>query len=631
MIRFVKIGPYEVLGELGRGGMGVVYRARSSPGEEVAVKLLVKTDPEKLARFERERRLLGTFTAREGFVPLLDAGKTSEGPYLVMPLVPGGTLRDRLARGALGIEETLALGRALAAALGRAHTRGIVHRDVKPENVLYTAEGTPLLADLGLAKHFTAGVPGASQSVSLSLRGKLRGTVGYMSPEQVNDAKMVGPRADVFALGAVLHECLAGRPAFAGESPLELLANLASGTREPLRNARPDAPRWLADVVDRALAHDPADRFADGIELGRALGGQGARPRVRWPRLVTVLAVLAVGGVVAAGVVLANMRKPTLRATPAPPPAPPVPAPPPLPREESGAGLPRGLRLGQRLKNPDGKEIQVYLWRLPGSAGDMELVQVPAGDFVMGADDQDAYDAEKLKHAHRMEHAYWIGRNDVTWSQYLAFCKATERKEPEKPDWWERVAGTKDDHPVVMVSWDDAEAYSEWAGLLLPSEAEWERAARGTEGRKYPWGNDWDPGRRCNFADKSCPLDTFDMGGKKASEVFKELGWEWDQEHDDGYAFTSPVGSYPEGVSPVGALDMAGNVWQWCEDWYDEKGYDRYAKGDYSPRSGGSYRVSRGGGWCYPARYCRSSRRSGVAPSARGADLGFRVFLRSSS
>src|SRR5277367_2725619 len=130
--------------------MGVVYRARSASGEEVAIKALTRVDSAKLARFERERRLLGTFTARDGFVPLLEAGTTNDGPYLVMALLPGGTLRDRLERGPLSIEETLTLGRALAAALGRAHARGIVHRDVKPENVLFTADGRALLADLGL-------------------------------------------------------------------------------------------------------------------------------------------------------------------------------------------------------------------------------------------------------------------------------------------------------------------------------------------------------------------------------------------------------------------------------------------------------------------------------------------------
>jgi serine/threonine-protein kinase len=301
-----------------------------------------------------------------------------------------------------------------------------------------------------------------------------------------------------------------------------------------------------------------------------------------------------------------------------------------------GPRLPDGLKLaGRKVPAADGKEVDLYLWKLPDGS-DMEMVYVPAGTFVMGAGDSDAYDDEKPKHTHRLDHAYWIGRNDVTWGQYLAFCKAKGQKEPEKPWFWDRVPGTKNDHPVVMVSWDDAKAYSAWARgdklaekvFGLPTEVEWEKAARGESGRTYPWGNDWDPGSRSNFADRSCPMDDFNVGDKKASEWIKQWGG-WDKDHTDGYAFTSPIGSFPAGASPYGALDMAGNVWQWCEDWYEEKAYGRYEKGDMSDPPGGSYRVLRGGGWGDSARGCRSSSRDGIAPGARRGDLGFRVLLRS--
>ena len=285
----MKIGPYEIQGSLGRGATGTVFRARAPSGEEVAVKLLAKLDARSHARFERERRLLGTFTAREGFVPLLDSGTTPDGPYLVMPIVPGGTLRERLEKGALGIEETLALGRSLAAALARAHERGVIHRDLKPENVLFTAEGQPLVADLGLGKHFDLAAPGASQSVALSRSGEVRGTVGYMPTEQIEDARSVGPEADAFALGAILYECLAGGPAFSGGTVLELIAKVTSGKKEPLARARPDAPRWLVAVVERALATAAGDRFADGAALLEALSKKSVRPSDRR------FAVLSVG------------------------------------------------------------------------------------------------------------------------------------------------------------------------------------------------------------------------------------------------------------------------------------------------------------------------------------------------
>ncbi len=292
----MKIGSYEVEGLLGRGGMGVVYRGRSMTGEAVAIKVLPRTDSERLARFERERRLLGAFTARDGFVPLLDAGLSNEGPYLVMPLLAGGTLRERLERGVLGVEETVALGRTLASALGRAHARGIVHRDVKPENVLHDAGGEPLLADLGLAKHWSPEAPGASQSVSLSRHGVARGTVGYMAPEQIEDAKSAGPRADVFALGAVLYECLTGTPVFSGANVIELLAEMEAPSRRSLQEARKDAPGWLARVVERALSREPRERFADGSELARALAEPRRRPWTR-PGALVVATLGAVGTV----------------------------------------------------------------------------------------------------------------------------------------------------------------------------------------------------------------------------------------------------------------------------------------------------------------------------------------------
>jgi len=294
------------------------------------------------------------------------------------------------------------------------------------------------------------------------------------------------------------------------------------------------------------------------------------------------------------------------------------PAPPPPSLEESGPPLPRGLRLGSVVTNPDGKEIQVYLYELPGRAGEMELVQVPAGEFLMGSDDPEALDNEKPKHAHAMEHAYWIGRNDVTWKQYLAYCDAASAAKPRRPDW----AG--DDHPVVNVRWVDAKGYCAWAKLDLPSEAEWEKSARGADGREYPWGSGSKP-LSLNFADKNAPASYELSNGASV-----ELAWR-DMTVDDGWAHTSPVGTYPSGASPVGALDMAGNVLQWCEDWYDEEAYQRYKGGDASAPADGSTRVRRGGSWADSARNCRSPHRAWYAPSNRMSILGFRVVLRSSS
>ena len=334
----MQIGGYEIQHEIGRGGMGAVFRGRAANGRDVAVKLLVKADEASFARFERERRLLASLGPEEGFVGLLDAGRSAEGHWLVMPFVPGGTLRQRLDGGPLGIEDTRALGIALARALGHAHERGVVHRDVKPENVIFSASGRPLLADLGLAKHFDRGAPGASQSVSLSHQGSFRGTAGYTAPEQIDDASSVGPRADVFALGAVLYECLAGRPAFHGESLVAVFARLTSGTVEPID--RPGVPASLERIVRRALAPDPRARFGDGNAFAEALDAR-SEPTSRQP-VVPILVGAALGGALLVGFAVAYTRPPSVTPPPASPtvpeprvaPAPAVPASTPLSARE---------------------------------------------------------------------------------------------------------------------------------------------------------------------------------------------------------------------------------------------------------------------------------------------------------
>ncbi|HZU95646.1 MAG TPA: serine/threonine-protein kinase [Planctomycetota bacterium] len=319
----MRIGPYEVVKEIGRGGAGIVLRARGPDGRERALKVLKDSSGQRLARFERERRLLSSLGESDGFVPLLDAGDSNHGPYIVMPFVPGGTLRDKL-RGPLGIEATEKLAREVAAAMARAHERGIVHRDLKPENILFAADGRALVADLGLAKHFDRDAPGASQSVSLSREGWLRGTAGYMSPEQIKNSKEAGPPADVFALGAILYECLAGAPLYEASEPRELLAKTLSGVHEPIGRVRKDTPPELARAIERALASDPAARFADAGAFLRALAKKEPPPPSRVPLVLAGLGAVTV--VLAVAVAAIALRGPAKR-PPAPGPRPPVLAP----------------------------------------------------------------------------------------------------------------------------------------------------------------------------------------------------------------------------------------------------------------------------------------------------------------
>ena len=217
-----------------------------------------------------------------------------------------------------------------------------------------------------------------------------------------------------------------------------------------------------------------------------------------------------------------------------------------------------------------------------------EMIPIPAGEFVMGSNKGENDD--KPAHTVHLD-AYEIGKYPVTVAQYRKFCTATGREMPDAPDWaWEN------DHPMVYVTWFDAEAYCRWAGGRLPTEAEWEKAARGTDGRTYPWGDTWDKNKCAN----------------------RQLG----------LTSTVRVGSYPAGASPYGCMDMAGNVWEWCADWYDEDYYKTSPSGNPEGPSSGDSRVLRGGCWGYfDVRYGgRCFYRYGIIdPGSYWYSAGFRM------
>ena len=182
---------------------------------------------------------------------------------------------------------------------------------------------------------------------------------------------------------------------------------------------------------------------------------------------------------------------------------------------------------------------------------------------------------------------YWIYRTEVTVAQYRKFCAATGRPITKDLD----LRPVRDEDPVCNVSWYDALAYAQWAGVTLPTEAQWEKAARGTDGRMYPWGNDWDPAK-CNGA--------------------------------SGHA--KPVGSYPTGASPFGCLDMAGNLKEWCMDWYDADYYKHSPSRNPSGPATGTFRVMRGGSWDQYDGLVRSTYRyfNGGYPDNAYVTIGFR-------
>jgi len=234
-----KLGPYEILGELGSGGMGEVYRARDTRLDRtVAIKILpehLSSDPGRRARFEREARTISGLS-HPNICAVFDVGNQDGIHYVVLEFLEGRTLADRLGKGPMPASEALRVGSEIAFALETAHRHGIVHRDLKPPNVMLTRTGAKLL-DFGLAKPSAALAPAAADaptlSKSLTEEGVIVGTVRYMAPEQL-EGKDTDGRTDIFALGALLYEMSTGRSAFSGTSRASIIAAIMSSDPAPI-------------------------------------------------------------------------------------------------------------------------------------------------------------------------------------------------------------------------------------------------------------------------------------------------------------------------------------------------------------------------------------------------------------
>ena len=291
--------------ELGGGGMAVVYLARDLKNDRlVAVKVLRPGIPAGAERFVREIKTTSTL-AHPHIVPLYDSGVIDGTPYFVMPFIEGESLRHRLSRvGRLPVAEAEQIAGEIAEALEFAHGRGLLHRDIKPENVLLQA-GHALVADFGVAGALSeaAAQPASAAAAGperLTDQGLVLGTAEYMSPEQASGDRTVDGRSDLYSLGCVLYEMLAGAPPFTGKSPREVMARRFRESPRPLRELRPEAPAAVEALLDKALAADPADRFASASEFLAALRG---RERIRRPSrasrwLMGVLAAAALAALV---------------------------------------------------------------------------------------------------------------------------------------------------------------------------------------------------------------------------------------------------------------------------------------------------------------------------------------------
>ena len=274
-----RLGPYEIIGPLGSGGMGEVYRARDPRlGRDVAIKVLpedVASDRERLSRFEREARSASALN-HPNVVTIYDVGQSSSVFYIAMELVEGKTVRELIAAGALPLRKLLQIGSQTAEGLARAHSGGIVHRDLKPENLMVSRDGFVKILDFGLAK--VAVAPESEQSDSQLAtsdgvqtgRGMVLGTTAYMSPEQ-SSGRPLDFRSDQFSLGCVLYEMATGKRAFQRETVAETLTAIIREEPEPIGSLNARLPAPLCWIVERCLAKDPEERYASTRDLAQDL------------------------------------------------------------------------------------------------------------------------------------------------------------------------------------------------------------------------------------------------------------------------------------------------------------------------------------------------------------------------
>jgi serine/threonine-protein kinase len=656
-----QIGRYKILKSIGEGGMASVYLAEDATlHRQVALKMIRTSEippsqlPRLQERFKREAEALARLSDDPGIVTVYDYGEYGNMPFMVMAYMPGGTLKDMLGE-PMDYKEAARLLLPVAEALSLAHSHNIIHRDIKPSNLLINRKGNLALADFGIAKALKV------DGQTLTGTGMGVGTPEYMAPEQWKGEASL--QTDVYALGVVYYEMVTGIKPFAAETPSEVFLKQMTGTPVPPQNLVPGLPHQVELVLTRAIAREPGDRIASMEAFCQALNllAEGQLPAKQFfqelndaspygdedftfdkmapvvngsllsanpdrqgrqaigtafPASIQeksssigatfgkIAAVYVAGAVVVIAIwailtglqgkgPLASLfnkeRAQTVAAI-----SMEATAVVPAPSQSELTSAP--------LLNSEPSAMVVSELATPTAqvSHNDKMVLVPGGEFMMGTFSGD--EDEKPAHTVYLD-AFQVDIHEVTNHQYRQCVDAGVCNPPENAVF---LVSDYSQHPVVNVSWQDAEDYCEWAGKRLPTEAEWEKAARGTDQRTYPWGNDPLDGIHANFADKN-----------------SFVNWA-DPDIDDGYSQTSPVGSFPAGASPYGALDMAGNVWEWVADWYD-KNY--YSQSPYeNPQGPGKmpYKVIRGGSWETRAWICRAVNRGADAPESKWPNLGFR-------
>jgi serine/threonine protein kinase len=507
MIDFKLLSRYKIESHLGTGAFADVYKAVDTVLDRVValkvLKPMLVADDEAFARFTREAKTLANLMHPQ-IAWVWDLGEADGRYFIAMRYVDGKSLDKIITEGGiLPWEQALKIVEQIGGALQFAHQKGLVHRDVKPQNIILSNNEGAVLTDFGLVKALNAS--GMTSSTSFL------GTPNYMAPELWADED-ASPASDQYALACVLVEILTGRKLYDGKTPLAVMAKHSKAPELPEKWPLAVLPD-LSGILVRSLAQKPQDRFVDLLAFFSALHKPTALSDKQY---------------------LTEKQQLIIENSPSP------------------------------IENQKSK---IENLQSDNPAG-IEWVEIPAGEFLYGAKKEIRY----------IRMPYLIGKCPVTNAQYKRFLDANPKY--RAPLGWDREKRNyppgKESHPVVNVYWNDAQAFCKWAGCRLPTEEEWEKAARGTDGRTYPWGEDWQSGKNCS-----------------SSEA--------------GIGDTTPVDEFPAGASPYGVMDMSGNIWEWTASPYEE----------------GSY-VLRGGTWYGSENGLRSAYRIRFIPDLRYNPIGFR-------
>lgn len=596
------IDHFELKKELGVGGMGIVYKAWDSKAKrEVALKVLhgalskqLQINPEHLKRLEREAAIISRFK-HPNVCAIYELAKTSEGfVYISMPLYKGETLAQKLLFRQLKINEILKYGKQIAEGLNYVHGKGVIHRDVKPSNIFLTSSGVIIL-DFGLAKIVD------SHHNSITKSGDIMGTIAYIAPEQVKRTKEINNKVDIWSWGVIFFEMLTGKAPFGksiGGRSWETVYKVVNESPQSLNQYLPDDQlcKALQKIVDRCLQKDTRARYDSFREIIADIDAIIAEDYLITQKEVKKRYHSYFRfslGFVGLGILIFFiwfMFMPTITV-----------------KEVIGMSQKEAERIIQRncflsyispclkvnfeYKNVEANSNRFVINISPNAKGKLRrgsqvellvssewkvrkqdfngttMVLVPAGSFRMGSTEEQIDDALELCDKYRTrvtgcerrwfeEEAplttqsfvkpFWIDETEVTRAAYELCVLDNECTLPPSSKY-----STTLYQPINNISWYQAAKYCQWRDARLPTEAEWEYAARGPSGFIYPWGNAT-IGNEANHCDSNCPVD---------------YGWQ-DLDHNDNFANPAPVGSYPNSASWVGALDMAGNVWEWTTSLY---------------------------------------------------------------